>query len=77
MINLEICTNEFRSLSIYKVPLPFLISLLVFNVLSFLIMIMSFQTTQLAPIRRRYIHHHRIILITLMLVWLFPILANL
>lgn len=74
--SIEICENEFHSQSIYKIPKSFLISLLVFQAFSLLIMLLSFKKRQEAPIRTRYIKHHRVILFTLALVWLFPIVTN-
>lgn len=56
--------------------MAFIISLLVFYLMSFVIMILSFRKRQEIPIRKKYIKHHRLILLTLVLVWLFPLLNN-
>jgi hypothetical protein len=55
----------------------FLVTLVLFCVVSIVIVLMSFfQSSGQARIRREYIRHHRIILILLVVMWLPPIYTN-
>lgn len=57
-------------------PIAFLVSLGVFYLVSIVIIIMSFKTVQTNQIRRKYIRFHRIILLTLLILWACPIATN-
>ena len=60
----------------YRIPKSFLIALIVFYILSLVIMLLSFRKREEAQIRTKYIKHHRIIIICLVLVWLVPLTSN-
>jgi hypothetical protein len=75
-IDSEICYQEFRNHPTYKVPQPFIASIMFFYLFSFVIIAMSFQSAQTSEIRQKYIRLHRIILFTLLVIWAFPLASN-
>lgn len=72
----EICEGEFHTRSIYRIPIAFIAALGGFFLVSLFITIVSFRSPQNSEIRSKYIRHHRIIMLVLVVVWAFPLATN-
>lgn len=57
-------------------PLSFMIYIAIFYIVSVIITIMSFTSVQTSKIRIKYIRFHRIILLTLVVLWACPLISN-